>query len=67
MTNCWWAGNVIVIEGVNPISSSPSLHLRNLEEYNTPPNLNRLGPGSELDFIDTCTNSPKTKHVGIIF
>lgn len=57
MANRWWAGNV-AMRGVDPISSAPSLHLRNPEEDDTP--LNRLGPRREQDFIDTNNNSPNT-------
>ncbi|KAL3579124.1 hypothetical protein D5086_020628 [Populus alba] len=59
MANRWWAGNV-AMSGVDPVSSSSSLHLRNLEEDSTPPGLNRLGPRREQDFTDTNTSSPKT-------
>eukprot|EP00258_Populus_trichocarpa_P009058 XP_002315208.3 AT-hook motif nuclear-localized protein 15 [Populus trichocarpa] len=59
MANRWWAGNV-AMRGVDPVSSSPSLHLGNLEEDSTPPGLNRLGPRREQDFTDTNTSSPKT-------
>uniref|UniRef100_A0A3N7FHX0 PPC domain-containing protein n=1 Tax=Populus trichocarpa TaxID=3694 RepID=A0A3N7FHX0_POPTR len=59
MANRWWAGNV-AMSGGDPVSSIPSLHLRNLEEESTPPGSNRLGPRREQNFIDTNTNSPKT-------
>ncbi|KAB5538781.1 hypothetical protein DKX38_016314 [Salix brachista] len=61
MANRWWAGNV-AMRGVDPVSPSPSHHLRNLEEDSTPLGLNRMGPRREQDqdFIDTDTNSPKT-------
>ncbi|TXG49820.1 hypothetical protein EZV62_025695 [Acer yangbiense] len=52
MANRWWAGNV-AMRGVDSLSSSPTLHLRNPEEDRT--GLNRLGPRREQDFRD---NSP---------
>ncbi|KAJ6902158.1 AT-hook motif nuclear-localized protein 15-like [Populus alba x Populus x berolinensis] len=66
MANRWWAGNV-AMSGGDPVSSIPSLHLRNLEEESTPPGSNRLGPRREQNFIDTNTNSPKTPTTDTLF
>ncbi|KAJ6987140.1 AT-hook motif nuclear-localized protein 15-like [Populus alba x Populus x berolinensis] len=66
MANRWWAGNV-AMSGGDPVSSIPSLHLRNLEEESTPPGSNRLGPRREQNFIDTNTNSPKTTTTATLF
>ncbi|OMO76692.1 hypothetical protein COLO4_25479 [Corchorus olitorius] len=42
MANRWWAGNV-AMRGVDPITSTPSLHLRNPTEEDHQLALNRLG------------------------
>uniref|UniRef100_A0A2N9IEC9 PPC domain-containing protein n=1 Tax=Fagus sylvatica TaxID=28930 RepID=A0A2N9IEC9_FAGSY len=49
MASRWWAGNV-AMRGVDPMSTPPSLHLRNPDEDNG--GLNRLGPRREQEFMD---------------
>lgn len=54
MANRWWAGNV-AMRGVDPLTPSPTLHLRNPEDDHS--GLTRLGPRREQDFIDTNNNN----------
>ncbi|PIA54651.1 hypothetical protein AQUCO_00900901v1 [Aquilegia coerulea] len=57
MANRWWTGNV-GMGGVDPVSSTPSLHLRNQEDDHG--SLGRLGPRREQELMDpttTTTNS----------
>ncbi|KDP44918.1 hypothetical protein JCGZ_01418 [Jatropha curcas] len=67
MANRWWAGNVAT-RGIDPISPSPSLHLRNPEEDAA--GFSRLGSRREQDYIDNTKtnttnsiNSPKTVSI----
>ncbi|XP_022764514.1 AT-hook motif nuclear-localized protein 15-like [Durio zibethinus] len=57
MANRWWAGNV-AMRGVDSITSTPSLHLRNPSEEDHQIALNRLGPRREnQDFRDNISPS----------
>ncbi|OMO59077.1 hypothetical protein CCACVL1_25113 [Corchorus capsularis] len=59
MANRWWAGNV-AMRGVDPITSTPSLHLRNPTEEDHQLALNRLGMRLDhQDFRDS-NASPTT-------
>ncbi|CBI31637.3 unnamed protein product, partial [Vitis vinifera] len=55
MTHRWWAGNVAMRD---PMSSAPSLHLRNTEDDQG--GLNRLGPRREQEFMDNNNNNTTT-------
>ncbi|RVX13660.1 AT-hook motif nuclear-localized protein 15 [Vitis vinifera] len=55
MTHRWWAGNVAMRD---PMSSAPSLHLRNTEDDQG--GLNRLGPRREQEFMDNNNNTTTT-------
>ncbi|XWS56611.1 hypothetical protein CRYUN_Cryun09bG0101200 [Craigia yunnanensis] len=58
MANLWWAGNV-TSRGVDSITSTPSLHLRNPSEEDHQLALNRLGPRQEHHgFRENNTSSP---------
>ncbi|KAK4277930.1 hypothetical protein QN277_015849 [Acacia crassicarpa] len=54
MANRWWAGNVAV-RPKDPLSSSPSLHLRKPEDDNGV--LNRFGPVRMQDFLESTNNN----------
>lgn len=62
MANRWWAGNV-EMRGVDPMSPTPSLHLRNTEDDHGGL-LNRLGPRREQEFLDNNPNSTVTNSNG---
>ncbi|KAI4299540.1 hypothetical protein L6164_032988 [Bauhinia variegata] len=53
MANRWWAGNV-TMRPADPMSSSPSLQLRNPEDDHG--GLNRLGQRREQEFLDNSNN-----------
>ncbi|KAF8396813.1 hypothetical protein HHK36_018446 [Tetracentron sinense] len=56
LANRWWAENV-GMGGVDPVSSTPSLHLRNIDDDNG--GLGRLGPRRDQELMEnpTTTNS----------
>ena len=57
MASRWWAGNV-AMRGVDPMSSTPSLHLRNPDEDSG--GLNSLGPRREQEFLDNNNHNSNT-------